>query len=84
MKKLFIAGKVGVAIFWISVIYNLFNPLPSPYYQILLGIGVISLIAHIVEATMFWLKTHKSKDITNDIPQILLFGAFHLWSLKTR
>ncbi len=82
MKKILLVCKFLVVLFWIVVVMNVFMPLPSPFYFMFIIFGVLSAVAHIVEALVFKLKNKTQDNMLLHIVKILVFGGFYLWGMK--
>ncbi len=82
MKNSLFVCKLLVIIFWLVVLINIAIPFPSPFYLLLVVSGVLSLIAHIVEAVIFSVKNKFQDNMASHIALILVFGGFYLWGLK--
>ena len=79
------ANKIGLVIFWLACIFNLFQPFSGLMGDILTWGGLIILIAHVAEILIFMATLrNKSTNLLSDSFLILVFGVFHLKPLAAR
>ncbi|EPG49656.1 hypothetical protein [Leptospira kirschneri] len=79
--------KIGAVLFWIvfSALLFGFISVESHLSFLIKAVGYGTLAVHLLEIVYFWfLLRKKSNNIFLDCIQILIFGVFHMISLRNK
>ncbi|MNM66301.1 hypothetical protein D3C81_777800 [compost metagenome] len=82
MKALVGLGKLVALLFWLAVLANLIHPFAHPFDTLLKITGGVVLAIHIIELLAFGKRLQGRPHPLLDRLQVLLFGVFHMLSLK--
>ncbi|QEY61826.1 DUF1145 domain-containing protein [Metapseudomonas lalkuanensis] len=75
-------GKVVALLFWLVVIVNLVSPFAKPFDMLLSGAGILLILVHLFEITLFNSLLRGRANPWLDRLQLLLFGVFHLLGIR--
>lgn len=74
-------GKLLALLFWALVLINLLASFAKPFDVLLYLGGALVLLIHGLELLLFKAQLEQRPRLWLDRLQVLLFGAFHLFSL---
>ena len=84
-NSVLLIGKLAALGLWAVIVVNLVRPFPEPYEGIFHGVGILLLVAHVLEFAMFnAVIREKSTNLAADAVQVLLFGMFHIKTVQAR
>ncbi|WP_061287057.1 hypothetical protein [Leptospira interrogans] len=87
MHLILSAVKIGAVLFWIVFGALLFGfiSVESHLSFLIKAVGYGTLVVHLLEIVYFWfLLRNKSNNLFLDCIQILIFGIFHMISLRNK
>jgi len=83
MQYLLWLGKLGLSILWaVLVVAACSEPLAKPFVELLGLLGLGLLLAHMLTLVLFGWVLKERRHVWLDRLQLLLFGAFHLQSMR--